>query len=910
MTRHAAGKHLKNTQRANSDSPRISLKTRHQLRQLLLAATVSGALIAAPRMAKTADHTLMGAQTTPETITDNDANVTTDPGFSVTLTSNGMALSITGNGAIVYNDANSSPLTGFGVGYSGLSISSTADSTNAGSVTVSTGGDIAGFHGISATNLGTGAMSITTTGTVTGTGSDGINAVNGTGSIHPTDLTIHANNASGAGGGNGILATNHGTGATNVTVTGTASATGGGSGISVSHYGANTGLTVTANNASGAFGITASNFAGSGSTGTTTITAHGNVTGTGTGNFNSAIYAYNDYSSGTVTVNTDNPAATITGNIGIEVANAGVSSATNITTDGIVEGSKEGILERAYYGNTGAATITIDGTSTVRNTSLSSADSAIQTGTVGGSGGATTIQNNGTVLGTATLSNYGNTFNNTNIWNMAGGISDFGTGTNILNNSGYFLGANTAGGASTTINDIGTVNNTGSIIMQNMDSHIGGGTAYANDVTTFANGGAGNFVSNGGSLYIDTDLVNGTSDKLVVDNVTLPEGNLPTKIYVQPVGNNGVATIGDGIEVVQVLGGESDAGAFILGGSVHAGLYSYSLSQGAAETEDANNWYLQSNDIVNHDASAAAELPILGSRTALATLSNLDDRQRDTKVLSDDPHSLKGVWGRVFGENNKFESNQSSGFGYDTNLWGAQAGIDLLAGGDDAGNRNYAGLYVSYASSSGDALQDGAKVGRLDLDATTLGAYYTKYSAKGWYLDGVAQYSWLNGINAETATDDVHTGGSSYALSLEAGQQFHRKSKIVREVQAQLIDQYTSVDDVTLSDDTQFNLSDLNSVTGRFGVRLYGNPKAGKKFLPWARANLYHTFTGDSQISSLGDSIDTPIGGTSGEVQLGFTDGSANSGGWSIYGSAGYLFDISGAKYSGWEGTLGLRKGL
>lgn len=895
MDRHAAEMPHENMPRGNSDSNRISLKTRHQLRQLLLAATVSGALIAAPRMAKA--DTESGAQTAPITITENDANVTTNPGFSDILTSNGTALSITGTGAIVYNDAtNNSQLTGFGTGYSGLNISSTGDSANAGSVTVNTGGDISGYHGINAYNSGSGTINITTTGTVTGTNGDGIEA---TGTALNTGVTINANNVS--GGLNGILATNNSSGVTSVNATGTV--TGGtGNGISATGYGTN--LSVTANNASGLYGIDADNE--SSGSGTTTITANGNVTGTGTGNFNSAIYAYNDYSSGTVTVNADNAAATITGNIGIEVANAGSDSATSITTDGIVEGSKEGILERAFYGNTGVTTITIDSTSTVRNTSLSSTSSAIQTGAVAGPGGVTTIQNNGLVLGTVTLSNYGNTFNNTNIWNMAGGISNFGTGTNILNNSGYFLGANTAGTfSSTTVNNIGTVDNTGAIIMQNMDSHIGGSTAYAGDITTFANGGSGVYQSNGGSLYIDTDFLTGTSDKLVVDNVALT--GAPTKVYVNVVGNNGAATTGEGIEVVQVNGTTSAPGAFVLGAPVNAGLYSYDLSQGQTDTL---SWFLQETDNASQITAATAELPILGSRTALATLSNVNDRQRDVNVLSDNANTQKGVWARTFGQNDKFDANDSNGFGYNTNLWGAQAGIDLMASGDKAGNRKYAGLYVGYASSSGDALQQGTKVGSLDLNATTLGAYYTKYSSKGWYLDGVAQYSWLNGIKATTATDEVNPSGSSYALSLEAGQQFERQSNIIREVQAQLIDQYTNINDATLSDATQLHLSGLNAVTGRFGVRLYGNPDGGKNFLPWARANLYHTFTGDSQISSLGDTIDTPIGGTSGELELGFTDGSANSGGWSIYGSAGYLFDISDAKYSGWEGTVGLRKGL
>ncbi|MEO6908226.1 MAG: autotransporter domain-containing protein, partial [Abditibacteriaceae bacterium] len=125
-----------------------------------------------------------------------------------------------------------------------------------------------------------------------------------------------------------------------------------------------------------------------------------------------------------------------------------------------------------------------------------------------------------------------------------------------------------------------------------------------------------------------------------------------------------------------------------------------------------------------------------------------------------------------------------------------------------------------------------------------------------------------------------------------------------------LIYQNTSINDVTLtSDNTQFSSPNLNAVTGRFGLRLYRNPKDGEKFLPWLRVNLWHTFSGDAKISSLGSTVGTPIGGTSAELQAGFTMGPKSNGGWNVYASGGYLFALSGAEYSGWRGTLGLRKG-
>src|SRR5690606_11878317 len=163
------------------------------------------------------------------------------------------------------------------------------------------------------------------------------------------------------------------------------------------------------------------------------------------------------------------------------------------------------------------------------------------------------------------------------------------------------------------------------------------------------------------------------------------------------------------------------------------------------DQETIDDWFLRSEE-VRDETPTVNTLSILGSRVGLASLSNLHDRERDVKVLSSAQTARKGVWGRIFGQNNKFQSTDSERSGFDSTLWGAQAGIDLYAKQKENGQRKYAGLYVAYATSSGDALRGGDKIADMDLDATTIGAYYTKYHQSGWYLDLVGQYSWLNGI--------------------------------------------------------------------------------------------------------------------------------------------------------------------
>ena len=759
-----------------------------------------------------------------------------------------------------------------------------ANNANAGDLTVNAVDITAGTNGVYAQNKGLGITQIITTGTVSGTSTDGIYAYTNN-ALNNKDLTVNAVNAT--GGKFGIVASNSGIGNTSVTTTGTVTGNtiDGIYAVNSNAAGAGT-LTVNALDVTGYSGGIYAENDGIGNTSVTTTGAvnvsHGN---------GMDVYAYNNSGAGngTLTVSVNDVSASY---LGINAVNSG-TGATSITTSGEVQGGAAGIKISAVS-TTNLTTVTVNNTSHVHNSSNNSAALAVQI--IGASGGTANIANNGLIKGYALLSNENDTFDNNGSWNSSGGTSDFGAGNDVINNNngGDFFAYNGTGSSVTRVNGIETVNsNTGSaIVMQ--DGQVG-------DSLTFTNGGNGVFRANGGILSVDTNIVPQTSDVLHVDNVTTGiDGS--TGVNVNVVNGLGQPTTGNGVLIVDVAN-TSSKDAFVLSSPITAGLYDYHLN-----LVGDPGWYLQSN--ARPDVVANGVLPILGSRAALSTLSNLNDRQRDVDVLSNNNPSQKGVWGRAFGQTNDFNGKGYDGFGFNTHLWGAQAGIDLKASGDQTGNRKYAGLYVAYASSTGDAQQYGHDVASLDLNATTIGAYYTKYSANNWYLDAVAQYSFLNGIHAKTSTDDSSPSGKSYALSLEAGRKYKPDSNIIRELQVQLIDQYTDVDDVTLNDDTQLNLSSLNAVTGRVGLRLYGNPnKSGKSFLPWLRANIWHTFSGDSTISSLGSSINTPIGGTSGELEMGFSKGHAQSGGWGIYGSAGYLFDISGAEYSGWKGTLGLRKG-
>jgi fibronectin-binding autotransporter adhesin len=114
---------------------------------------------------------------------------------------------------------------------------------------------------------------------------------------------------------------------------------------------------------------------------------------------------------------------------------------------------------------------------------------------------------------------------------------------------------------------------------------------------------AGNY-SGGGVLAMATQLGSeaSPSDRLVV-NGSVAAG-APTRLDIANAAGLGAATTGSGILVVQVNGGTSPAGAFVLAAPLQAGGYSYQLVQ------VGSHWYLQSRLT---GATGVQQIPALGT---------------------------------------------------------------------------------------------------------------------------------------------------------------------------------------------------------------------------------------------------------------------------------------------------------
>jgi len=279
-------------------------------------------------------------------------------------------------------------------------------------------------YGISAYNHGTGATSVTTTGTVNGIGSLGIGMYVANANT-ATNLTISA--ASVTGGAAGISAKNFGTGATGVTASGAVSSAAIASGIMVASHGTN--LTVsTAGVTGGTTGIKASSYG----TGAMSVTASGAVVGT-TGN---GIYALNTIAGTGLSVS----AATVTGGTtGILTKNYG-SGATSITATGTVTGAvTSGAGHNGIYANTSGTNLTVSAAAvTGGNNGIDARNAGTGSTSVTASGLVTAYFGSGIYARNATTTTGGLTVSASAVSGHAQGIQarNLGSGSTSVSASG------------------------------------------------------------------------------------------------------------------------------------------------------------------------------------------------------------------------------------------------------------------------------------------------------------------------------------------------------------------------------------------------------------------------------------------------------------------------------------------
>ncbi|WP_271528165.1 autotransporter outer membrane beta-barrel domain-containing protein [Bradyrhizobium sp. CCBAU 25338] len=344
-----------------------ALLAERSLRHLILSSSMlASAVIGYGRRAYAAcvpaggSNFLCSGASTAQSVSAANANVSTLPGFRVTTVSSN-ALAITGSGDLFYTDTNFSALTA--TSGNGLNVSNAA---GPGSITINTNGAVtARNYGIRGRNFGSGALSITANGDVisTGTGvaslSRGIVAVSS-----GTDLSVTTGVGTTVSGLRyGILSRNYGTGTTTVTANGDVAASGTtGTDVGILARGTADVVVTTAagTTVSGQeIGISAR----SDGAGALNITVNGDVTG------NTAIYARTG-AGGSIAINVGSGSSVTSNGTGYAVDTstfASANGATNLTVAGTLNGGTGGAV-RFHQGSALADRLELHPTAVINGT--------------------------------------------------------------------------------------------------------------------------------------------------------------------------------------------------------------------------------------------------------------------------------------------------------------------------------------------------------------------------------------------------------------------------------------------------------------------------------------------------------------------------------------------------------------
>jgi len=257
-----------------------------------------------------------------------------------------------------------------------------------------------------------------------------------------------------------------------------------------------------------------------------------------------------------------------------------------------------------------------------------------------------------------------------------------------------------------------------------------------------------------------------------------------------------------------------------------------------------------------------------------------------------------------------------SGPAFSYSILGIQGGQDMIRHEHEDGSRDHVGATFAFGSIHGDVTHvDGTK-GDDDLQAYTLGAYWTHFGAKGWYVDSVLQGTLYDArATANRGLDPFRTRGDGIGASVEGGYPFRFSDGYFIEPQLQLMYQNIAFNSA-MDNGTPVQFRDVDSLLGRIGARfgrtlwLDGNAPDSRSLTLWIRPNLWHEFRGNPVTQFMSDEGYVPfhsdLGGTWGEINLGVSgqvdrnttlfanvsyDSRFDGGGYSYNGKAGARFN-------------------
>ncbi|PHI28709.1 autotransporter outer membrane beta-barrel domain-containing protein [Budvicia aquatica] len=495
--------------------------------------------------------------------------------------------------------------------------------------------------------------------------------------------------------------------------------------------------------------------------------------------------------------------------------------------------------------------------------------------------GTLLVNNTGTMTGYMILSDEDTTFNNvsSNSFNLRNftdadndrvrdtksvAISDFGGGNDVFNNqtsgSLRLSAVNTELHTDTRgeylVDGAQSIANKGIVQGQliNLNRFVNSGlidlteNKQAGDVLVISGAsaagtyGSGQYVSNGGTLALDTVLneggVNSLSDVLVLDDAVT--GTSATKLMINRVSGDGVLTQGSGIKLIEVLG-TSDNDAFVLNGPVKAGRYEYVLNQGVAD----QNWYLSNVEppvitppVIPTDPQPEEDLkpiynPDIGSYLANQTaatqmfMHTLHDRVGEpqyTEGLKQEGR-VPSVWLRLVANHTKGKA--ANGY-FDQRANGSiiHLGGELAQWSNSGDNRFHMGIMGAYGKTESHTTGSYTKTrSNGKVDGYGAGAYLTWFENEslptGAYVDAWSMYGWFNNevdgsnkYDSNTWTNSVEAG---YASIVTEGDRF----QWMIEPQAQIVYTHYSADNHRDANGLSVSGNDASGINTRLGARTY-----------------------------------------------------------------------------------------
>lgn len=502
-------------------------------------------------------------------------------------------------------------------------------------------------------------------------------------------------------------------------------------------------------------------------------------------------------------------------------------------------------------------------------------------------GAAAVINNYGTLVGLVGLTGNADTFNNlsSNTW-ITVGVSAFGDGVDVLNNTGNIVTAVQGDVAEQTIFDSlesfvnGNPAGTSGGVISSIDETPGTlGATAARDVTYIS----GTFTGIGNSaIGLDTYIggPGSTSDRLIVVGLDATQTPLTgttlsgtAGLLIHDVNAGAAAYNTEGITLVQLVNGSSNA-TFTLdprssyysprfGGVLDKGLFIYDL---VTELDENGQPEVR---LVSAPDEEVFEFPSFISAAQqiwYETSGVWLDRQADLRAYVLDPALSRGpggtpadvtpgVWGKMIGSwSTRDESVTHVGragtyqydTGYSQDTYGFVAGADF---GKSSGEQTWIlGVLGGYLSSSVDmekSLNGGSFTGG------TVGAYAT-YLNGGFFVDALFKADILtfdyDAIGLYLDTNKQSSDVNSLGFTIDTGYRFNWTETLFVEPVATLSYVQTNIDDFWLPPSASVDFHDGESLRASVGARVGGRVHETENYVfeGSVTGRFWYEFKGDN----------------------------------------------------------------